>query len=97
MKAVGIRELKSKLSQYLRDVKDGETVLVTERGQVIAEIARAGGLREPRGTADLALARLSRLVTVTRSASNDPGVYPSTEVRTPPGTAQRLIDEERGP
>jgi len=35
---VGTRELKSKLSEYLRRVKDGETIIVTERGRTIGQI-----------------------------------------------------------
>ncbi len=35
---VGIRELKSQLSEYLRRVKAGETVIITERGQPIGRI-----------------------------------------------------------
>ena len=38
MKAVGVKVLKAKLSEYLRLVKTGVTVLVTERDEVIAEI-----------------------------------------------------------
>jgi antitoxin (DNA-binding transcriptional repressor) of toxin-antitoxin stability system len=38
MKAVGVKVLKAKLSEYLRLVKAGVTVLVTERDEVIAEI-----------------------------------------------------------
>jgi antitoxin (DNA-binding transcriptional repressor) of toxin-antitoxin stability system len=40
MKAVGIKVLKNNLSRYLRDVRAGETVLVTDRDEVIAEIHR---------------------------------------------------------
>jgi len=95
MKAIGVRELKSKLSRYLRDVKDGETVLVTERGRVIAQICRPGRQRESGGAGQSTLEQLSRLLTVTRSSSNDPGVYPKTGLKTATGTAQRLIDQER--
>ncbi|MCX7608339.1 MAG: type II toxin-antitoxin system prevent-host-death family antitoxin [Anaerolineales bacterium] len=35
---VGTRELKNRLSQYLRRVKAGETVVVTERGKPIGQI-----------------------------------------------------------
>ena len=35
---VGMRELKSKLSEYLRRVKAGETIIVTERGRMIGQI-----------------------------------------------------------
>jgi len=35
---VGSRELKTRLGRYLRLVKQGETVVVTERGRPIAEL-----------------------------------------------------------
>ena len=38
MKSVGIRQLKNHLSRYLRLVREGETVLVTDRDEVVAEI-----------------------------------------------------------
>ncbi|MGR3178325.1 MAG: hypothetical protein ACUZ8E_09755 [Candidatus Anammoxibacter sp.] len=38
IKTVGIKNLKDQLSAYLREVKAGDTVLVTDRGNVIAEI-----------------------------------------------------------
>ena len=38
MKVVGIRQLKSRLSEYVRPAKAGETVLVTERDEVVAEL-----------------------------------------------------------
>ncbi len=41
MKAVGVKILKAKLSEYLRLVKAGEVVLVTERDQVVAELRPA--------------------------------------------------------
>jgi prevent-host-death family protein len=42
MKSVGVRELKNRLSEYLRDVRAGERVLVTDRGEVVAELAPPG-------------------------------------------------------
>ena len=35
---VGIRELKAKLSEYVRDVKMGATIVVTEHGRRVARI-----------------------------------------------------------
>lgn len=35
---VGTRELKNRLSQYLRRVKAGETVVITERGKPVGQI-----------------------------------------------------------
>lgn len=38
MAAVGIRELKNRLSRYLKRVRDGERLVVTERGKPVAII-----------------------------------------------------------
>ncbi len=38
MIAAGIKDLKNRLSYYLREVKRGEKILITERNQVIATI-----------------------------------------------------------
>jgi prevent-host-death family protein len=38
MQPVGIKTLKDKLSEYLRAVAAGQTVLVTDRGRVVAEL-----------------------------------------------------------
>ncbi|HEY66197.1 MAG TPA: type II toxin-antitoxin system prevent-host-death family antitoxin [Caldilineae bacterium] len=35
---VGVRELKARLSEYLRQVKAGQTVIITERGKPIGRI-----------------------------------------------------------
>lgn len=40
MISVGIRDLKNKLSQYLRLVNDGQTLLVRNRGEIVAEIRK---------------------------------------------------------
>lgn len=39
MATVGVRELKNRLSQYLRRVADGERITVTDRGRPIAVIS----------------------------------------------------------
>jgi prevent-host-death family protein len=38
MITVGISKLKNRLSHYIREVREGETVLVTDRGEVVAEL-----------------------------------------------------------
>jgi prevent-host-death family protein len=38
MHSVGIKALKDRLSEYVRAAAAGETVLVTDRGQVVAEL-----------------------------------------------------------
>jgi prevent-host-death family protein len=47
--AVGCRELKTRLGTYMRHVKAGATIIVTERGRPIAElrpVAAGAGLEE---------------------------------------------------
>jgi len=39
MKKVGVRQLKNRLSAYLRQVRRGATILVTDRGKPVARIA----------------------------------------------------------
>jgi prevent-host-death family protein len=39
VRKIGIKALKNDLSKYIRAVAAGETVLVTDRGHVVAEIA----------------------------------------------------------
>ena len=39
---VGIRELKARLSEYLRKVKAGQTVVITERGKPVGQIVPVG-------------------------------------------------------
>ncbi len=46
MRAVGIKVLKNKLSEYVRLAASGETVLVTDRDRVVAELCPP---REGRG------------------------------------------------
>jgi prevent-host-death family protein len=42
MREIGVRELKSHLSEVLRQVELGEPVRVTSRGRAVAEIVPAG-------------------------------------------------------
>ena len=47
MKAVGLKVLKNKLSEYVRLAEGGETVLVTDRDRVVAEIVPPQATRSP--------------------------------------------------
>lgn len=96
MKTVGIRELKAHLSSYLRDVARGDVVLVTDRGQVVAEL-------RPPGAAEASLTpealRYRKLVErgLLRPAAS-PGALAwgaAPRVRLRRGTAQELLDAER--
>jgi len=93
MKAVGVRELKNRLSEYLRLVRGGEEILVTDRGQVIAE------LRQPSPRVDMPYPALLEAVRQGRArlgVGNRPELYPALSPAMPEGAAARLLDEERG-
>lgn len=41
---VGIRELKARLSEYVKRAGDGEQILVTDRGRPVARLVSLGGV-----------------------------------------------------
>ena len=47
MRSVGLKVLKNKLSEYVRMAAGGETVLVTDRDRVVAEIVPPRPSRSP--------------------------------------------------
>ncbi len=59
MRVVGIKVLKKKLSEYVRLAAGGETVLVTDRDEVVAELGPPKGGRGPE-VADATLAEAVR-------------------------------------
>lgn len=91
--SVGLRELKSRLGEYVRRVRAGETILVTDRGHVVAELAPRGATGAPSEDGLLALARrgLVRL-----GSGNRPDLYPPMPRIGKPGLVKRLLDWERG-
>lgn len=95
MKTVGLRELKNRLSEYVREVRSGEGVLVTDRGEVVAELIPPGQVtdwrRLPSGL--VALAKSGRL---TLGADNDGAAYPKLSRLLKRHRAAELLDEERG-
>jgi antitoxin (DNA-binding transcriptional repressor) of toxin-antitoxin stability system len=101
MKVVGIRELKARLSEYLRDVRRGEVILVTDRQRVVAEL-RPPGTHLPVAVDDVAY-RLDQLaqngdVQPPRLQKKDWSWRPSG-LGLSAGTADRLLGslrEERG-
>ena len=47
MKVVGIREFKDRLSEYVRMARQGEDILLTDRGEVVAELRGPGAIGRP--------------------------------------------------
>ena len=95
MQTVGLRELKNHLSQYIRRVRDGQPVIVTDRGQVVAELRPPGQI--PAGTKiDPAVARLVNRGLLVPGARNNAHVYPRQPRLLRSRTAASLLDAERG-
>ena len=59
MRAVGLKVLKNKLSEYVRLAAGGETVLITDRDRVVAELAPPANGRS-QTVDDVAIADLVR-------------------------------------
>src|SRR5207253_6507555 len=95
VKSVGLRELKNRLSEYVREVRSGEGVLVTDRGEVVAALVPPGsGTTESGAPSGLvALAKSGRL---TLGADNDAVVYPKLSRLLKRHRAAELLDAERG-
>ena len=94
MIVVGLRELKNRLSEYVRQVKAGESILVTDRGTVVAELrppGRTSGLDVSTGLRDLAEKGL-----ITIGAPNHPDAYPRLPPLLSRDRVKELLDEERG-
>ena len=96
MKTVGVRELKNRLSEYLRQVRSGEGVLVTNRGEVVAELTPPG-----QASVDLSippgLVALAKRGLATIGSPSDASLYPALpRKRRRKRTAAQLLDDERG-
>jgi len=80
MKTAGVAQLKARLSQYLATVKEGDEILVPERGRVIARIVPEAGDDQESRNARLRRAGLARgpgtpidLERLRRLRPDDPG------------------------
>ncbi len=97
VKSVGVKLLKSRLSEYLRIVRGGETVLVTDRDEVVAELRpsrRQPGTPESLG--DL-LDSLSERGDLTRAREpKGRWKWKARGLGLPSGAAAGALDEIRG-
>ncbi len=96
MKAVGIKQLKARLSEYLRAVKAGETLLVTDRDEVVAEL-RPARRPAPSSEADDVLQALAEAGEITRARLPKRGWrWKVRGLGLPRGTAQAILNDLRG-
>jgi len=93
MRAVGLKVLKNKLSEYVRIAERGEKVLVTDRDRVVAEIVPPESSRSPM-IADALLAEAVRQGWITPPAVPSSGVPPRNPVM-PFRELKKELDEDR--
>lgn len=95
MQTVGIKVLKDKLSEYIRAAAAGETVLVTDRGRVVAEIIAPRNASE-HSTPEQRMAELVRqgLVTPAKIPPETP-MPPRQQSLIPLEDVLRDLDESR--
>ena len=96
MKVVGIKQLKARLSEYIRLAKAGETLLVTERDEVVAEIRPSRRQTPIADRLEELLEALAASGEVSRAAQPKGNwTWRSRGLGLPSGAAQALLDELR--
>ena len=95
MKVVGIRELKDHLSEYVRLVTAGEELLLTDRGEVVAELRRADQSTVATEV-DPGLTALAGRGGVLLGAGNEAELYPQLARLMEAQSALEFLAEERG-
>lgn len=98
MPSVGVRELKNGLSKYLKRLKPGQVLTVTDRGRAIAEIhpvaSNTGAPMDLTGRFD-ALVRAG-IVRPPLERGDPLAGWPSDrDLRLKPGSARTLLDADR--
>ncbi len=91
---VGIREMKNRLSDYVRRVRRGETILVTDRGRVVARLTPPAA---DDGGDDEVIDRLeAEGLLSSRGSENRPELYGDLAPSLPEGAVVELLDAVRG-
>ncbi len=96
MRAVGLKVLKNKLSEYVRMAEAGETVLITDREHVVAELVPPRADRAVR-VGDAVLADLVRrgLMTPPQHAPQALGPLPAGTPALSPGRLAADLEADR--
>lgn len=93
VKSVGVKDLKNRLSEHLRDVRRGVRLLVTDRSTVVAELRPAGPdpLADERPPRAAEWIDAGLLIPPTRAKAP----LPVSPVALASGTARAIIDALR--
>lgn len=97
MRSVGIKQLKARLSEYVRLAGGGEVVLVTDRDQVVAELGPARRQVAADDSLESTMERLARSGIVTRAGERKSGwSWAPPHLGLAPETVSNLLDDLRG-
>lgn len=95
MKTVGIKDLKNNLSAYLREVRRGTHILVSDRNEVVAELHEPGAVyTSAEEGGNLILAEWIAKGNVT-PPTHKKELLPSAPVAVPAGTVHKLLKADR--
>lgn len=94
---ISVRELKSRLSEYLRRAASGEELVVTSRGKEVARLLPPRARRRAASTEAELIDRFRRLPWVRPGSGRKPGL-PKSLVRIGKGekTLADIVSEQRG-
>ncbi len=93
-KTIGIREMKAHLSGYLRDVKLGEELLISERGKAIARIVPVGAPAEE-GKLHSALVKMALMGSIILPPSYKPPRTPKFRKKVKGSLFSKAVIEDR--
>ena len=83
--------MKNRLSEYIRRAREGETILVTDRGEIVAELSK----HREEILDDIARLEADGLI-ARRGKKNTPELYPDLCAPAPHISVVDLLDDMRG-
>jgi len=92
MRKVGSRELKNRLGMYLALVKQGQSLLITERGRPVATLTQPAAANSQSRTVDQILGELERRGGLQRAKRR---IRPFSPLKTRGKPASQIIIEDR--
>lgn len=94
MKSVGIKQLKARLSEYVRLARGGETILVSDRDEVVAELGPARRPSPAPDSVDALLDRLARNGQISRAPrAGSRQLWRPKPLGLPKDSVDRLLEE----
>jgi antitoxin (DNA-binding transcriptional repressor) of toxin-antitoxin stability system len=96
MKSVGIKQLKARLSEYVRMARAGELILVSDRDEVVAQLGPVRHQPPAPGSVNDLLDQLAKRGQVTRAAQPKAGwSWSPRPLGLPDATVAQLLDDQR--